>query len=297
MRAAAASALLLALLACGCDPAEPPVARPGWPERRGDEEPRWSDTPRPILIGHRGSGRDGYEDPYAENTLPSILHAIQDEGAVGVEIDVMLTRDGEVVVMHDPMLDRTTECTGCVSERTLDEVRACRTTGGRRPSTPPSLAEVLRAIDDLPVEPFVTLDAKVALESCPAPGGGGVDHAAWLGRRIGEEIASAGTQRFTSIQGPAEVLRAAREAAPGVMTLLNDSDMSYAVALAEQEGFTGVAMSLTRLENEAVRRARAAGLFIDTFIVNAPIDLAVALSYSADSIETDDVEAVMAAFP
>lgn len=302
MQAAAASAVLLALLVTGCDPGGPPAARPGWPEgserpeRRGSAEPSWSDTARPIIIGHRGSGRDGDEERYPENTIPSILNVIESEGAVGVEFDVMLTRDLEVVVMHDTTLDRTTDCAGCVSERTLEELRACRSTGGRTSSGPPTIAEVLRAIEDLPVEPFVTVDSKPALEGCPAPGGSEADHAALLGRRIGEEIAAVGTQRFTSIQGPVELLRAARKAAPGVMTLLAHSSMSSAVTIAEQEGFTGVAVGLIRLEEESVQRARAAGLLIDTFVVNAPVDLAVALGYGVDSIETDDVDVLMEAF-
>ncbi len=73
-------------------------------------------------------------------------------GAGGLELDVHLTRDGHVVVIHDATVDRTTGGTGAVAGMTLDELRGGRgstASAGRRRQYPaqrgrvPTLAEVL----------------------------------------------------------------------------------------------------------------------------------------------------------
>jgi len=73
--------------------------------------------PRPIILAHRG---DKLHAP--ENTLPAFEQAIQ-KGADGVELDVKLTADGHVVVMHDSAVNRTTDGRGHVAALTLDAIR------------------------------------------------------------------------------------------------------------------------------------------------------------------------------
>ena len=58
-----------------------------------------------------------------ENTLTAIRSS-KEEGACGVEVDVMLTRDGHCVLLHDETVDRTSNGSGRVSEMTLEELRA-----------------------------------------------------------------------------------------------------------------------------------------------------------------------------
>jgi glycerophosphoryl diester phosphodiesterase len=58
---------------------------------------------RPLVIGHRGARRRA-----PENTMAAFELAMS-EGADGVELDVRLNRDGDVVVIHDPTLTRVTE--------------------------------------------------------------------------------------------------------------------------------------------------------------------------------------------
>jgi len=71
----------------------------------------------PLLFAHRG-----YSSRAPENTLPAFALA-REEGIPGVELDVHLCATGEVVVIHDDKVDRTTDGTGEVSELTLDEIK------------------------------------------------------------------------------------------------------------------------------------------------------------------------------
>jgi len=100
-------------------------------------------------LGHRGTGPTREGHPFPENSISSFLAAM-DEGADGVELDVEITQDGRLIVMHDDTVDRTTDCTGCVSEMTFDEIRACRLLDGAGNPTeeqPPTLVEVYSALD------------------------------------------------------------------------------------------------------------------------------------------------------
>lgn len=101
-----------------------------------------------AAIGHRGTGPTRQGHPFPENSISSFLAAIH-EGANGIELDVEITQDGQLIVMHDDTLDRTTNCTGCVSETSFEQVRACRLLDGEGNETdeaPPTLAEVYAAV-------------------------------------------------------------------------------------------------------------------------------------------------------
>ena len=65
-----------------------------------------------LIIGHRGA-----RNLWPENSLEGFRRT-RDLGVDAVEFDVHLARDGELVVIHDPSLERTTEGTGPVADRT-----------------------------------------------------------------------------------------------------------------------------------------------------------------------------------
>lgn len=77
----------------------------------------WDDLPAPIVIGHRG---DKLYSP--ENTISSFKQAAE-KGADAVEFDVKLTEDRQVIVLHDQMVDRTTNGSGNVAKMSLDTIR------------------------------------------------------------------------------------------------------------------------------------------------------------------------------
>ena len=91
-----------------------------------------------MIMGHRGAAA---LEP--ENTLRSIGRAIE-IGVDAVEIDVHLSKDKKVVVIHDETLDRTTNGTGDVHSHTLEELKALSAGKGERI---PTLQEVIDFID------------------------------------------------------------------------------------------------------------------------------------------------------
>ena len=71
-----------------------------------------------LIVGHRGA-----RDLWPENSLEGFRRTLA-LGADGVELDIHLSRDGELVVIHDPTLERTTEGRGAVHDRTAAELDA-----------------------------------------------------------------------------------------------------------------------------------------------------------------------------
>lgn len=72
---------------------------------------------KPMIIGHRGAAGVA-----PENTLASFQLALA-QGADGVELDVHLSRDGRLMVCHDPTLDRTTNGSGWICRMKASEIR------------------------------------------------------------------------------------------------------------------------------------------------------------------------------
>lgn len=133
------------------------IAGFGLPERKGIadkkltraqkilREFRKADSKIVLVASHRGDWRN-----FPENSLEAITSAI----AIGVdivEIDIQQTRDGELVLMHDKTVDRTTTGKGKVAEMTLKEIQDLRLKNGIGRATNyrvPTLAEALHITRD-----------------------------------------------------------------------------------------------------------------------------------------------------
>lgn len=70
------------------------------------------------IWAHRGCSQR-----YPENTLLAFEKAIAIKNLTGIELDIQLTKDGHMVVIHDERVDRTTESIGFVRDYTLSELR------------------------------------------------------------------------------------------------------------------------------------------------------------------------------
>jgi glycerophosphoryl diester phosphodiesterase len=112
-----------------------------------------------LKIGHRGA--KGYEP---ENTLISFQKAL-DMQVDGIELDVHLSADGELIVIHDETIDRTTNGKGVVNALSLRELKAFQIENEHQI---PTLSEVFDLLDqycfiNIELKSYETADAVVAL--------------------------------------------------------------------------------------------------------------------------------------
>ena len=101
-------------------------------------------TGKSITIGHRGTSK------YLENTIPSYRKAYEEYGCPAVELDLRLSSDGELVIMHDATLERTTTGTGKITETTLAQLKTLQVTHNGNGDTAeiPTFEDVLQAFAD-----------------------------------------------------------------------------------------------------------------------------------------------------
>ena len=94
-----------------------------------------------VVIAHRGSPSSSGAP---ENTLGAFRAAI-DAGADWLEFDVRATRDGQLVVLHDATVDRTTDGSGAIAGLTLEQARALDAGNGERIPTVDEVVRLARA--------------------------------------------------------------------------------------------------------------------------------------------------------
>ncbi|MEV7752091.1 glycerophosphodiester phosphodiesterase [Streptomyces griseofuscus] len=212
-----------------------------------------------LTIGHRGVM--GVEP---ENTLRSFV-AAQRAGLDLIELDLHLSKDGALVVMHDAEVDRTTDGSGPIAEKTLSELRALDAGRGERV---PVFEEVLDAVDT-PLQAEIK-DVAAARE---------------LARVMLERdlVARVEVSSFHD-EAVAEIARLV----PGVRTALiagryGPEVVERAVAV----GAPTLCLDIRRITLETVEHARAAGLRIIGWTVNTQEQLRLVRALELDGATTD----------
>ncbi|MFJ1605959.1 glycerophosphodiester phosphodiesterase [Streptomyces sp. NPDC088253] len=212
-----------------------------------------------LTIGHRGVM--GVEP---ENTLRSFI-AAQHAGLDLIELDLHLSKDGALVVMHDADVDRTTDGSGPIAEMTLAELRSLDAGHGERV---PVFEEVLDAVRaPLQAEIKDTAAARALAE---------VMHRRDLVGRV--EVSSFHDEAI------AEITRLV----PGVRTALIASRYGVDVVdRAVEVGAATVCLNIRRLTLEVVEHARKADLRIIGWVVNTQDHLRLVRALELDGATTD----------
>jgi glycerophosphoryl diester phosphodiesterase len=219
----------------------------------------------PLVIAHRG---DSEHRP--ENTLASFASALE-VGAEVVEFDVQFTRDGHVVVVHDPTVDRTTNGTGRVAQMNLAEIKKLsagyptrfgNTYAGERV---PTLAEVLGLLKDrahamIEVKPeAVTEDAEGGIEA-----------------HVVAEIRKAAVEKEVAvISFSRTALVRFRTLAPELLRghLFHQGAPGEMLEGAREAGTELIMPEKRLLSDELRERAREAGIKVATWVVDDPGEL------------------------
>lgn len=199
-----------------------------------------------------------------ENTLRSFV-AAQHAGLDVIELDLHLSKDGALVVMHDTDVDRTTDGTGPIADKTLAELRALDAGRGERV---PVFEEVLDAVKSPLQAEIKDVAAARALAE--------VMNDRDLAPRV--EVSSFHDDAV------AEIARLV----PGVRTALIASRYGTDVVdRAVAAGAATVCLNIRRLTLEVVERARKADLRIIGWVVNTQDHLRLVRALELDGATTD----------
>ncbi len=241
---------LVAMVACGTTSSTPPPSTPAAAPLRG-------------VVAHRGASRDA-----PENTLAA-LRLAWELGCESAEIDVRVTADRQVVLMHDADTRRTGGRDRAVADQTLAELRELDVGAWKAPryrgERVPTLGE---AIDATPPGRMLFVELKTSAADAELV--------------AGAIRAAAPEQRGAVVALQAydvDALRAVGERLPGVETYWTvdppqDTDgnrLPYPAELARgaaELGLTGVAVHHASADDAFVAAVAAAGLVLDVWTVN-----------------------------
>ena len=252
------------------------------------ERPFSQDSGSPLVVAHRGASK-----VEAENTLEAFEAAIE-AGADAIELDVRLTADGVPVVLHDADLARTTDATGAVASRTIEELSEVRIRGRHGSTRVPAFREVLDALVGR-----IALD--VELKNVP----GEPDFAPGAERLVAATLAvldEAGARDDVLVSSFDPVaLDAVRRLGPGVATgLLTTPDVDAVAALtfARDRGHPWVlpALGAARAAGGAlIEAAAAASIRVGTWLTDDPAQAVALFRSGIDAVATNDPGPVVAA--
>jgi len=238
----------------------------------------------PANLGHRGTGVTESGNPFPENSIPSFVAAIA-EGADGIELDAVLTSDGEVIVMHDDTLDRTTNCTGCVSAMTFDEVRACRLLDGDGTATeerPPTLVGAYAVVSG---NLLINIELKVYGEDCATP----ETAPDLLVDKVLEEVIAIGVQERTIFSSSNEgVVERVKMLQPGFYSALVSESPSEALVERAVELEQDAIHPDISVTEATVQSALEAGLQVNVYGANTAEEMQAQLDKGATGIITDE---------
>lgn len=229
------------------------------------EAARRAAAPAPTILGHRGAvtTRTG------ENTLGAMQYAAPHVGML--EFDVRLTADRELVLMHDPTLDRTTDCAGRVSSWTLAELRARCRVGSQVIPTFDEVAGYAASVGK-PIAPELK-DAVVSADDLA---------------KVVSVIRSHGLTGDTWVQSfHGSWFAALRRLEPRLRTVLV-SNRSPSPSSVTGTGAAGVATPVAALTIPRVRAYHAQGLRVWGWTARTTAELEMAKAMRADAVVTDD---------
>ncbi|MFC6158511.1 glycerophosphodiester phosphodiesterase [Kribbella jiaozuonensis] len=216
-----------------------------------------------IITGHRGAL--GTEP---ENTLRSFRRAVAD-GCDEIELDLRVSADGELVIMHDATVDRTTSGSGEVASLTLAELR---TLDAGLDEQIPTWSEVIEAVD-VRIQAEVKSEAAVPL----------------LAQSLKSNPSLAARTLVTSFHP--EILLAVRDSYPDATTghiFGRTPDIAEVITRTREARATWSLCGITGLTPAGVAELHAAGLSVTAWPVPDPATLAQATALGVDGVTTDN---------
>ena len=219
-----------------------------------------------LIIGHRGA-----KGHAPENALISFQKAL-DFGVDGIELDVHLSADNQIMVIHDETVNRTTNGDGFLNQLSLQELKALRIADAHQI---PTLAEVLDLVDR---KIFINIELK------------GKDTAKPVLALIEKYIATKNWryESFLISSFDWNALQEVHQLNPKIaLGVLTETDVDLAIGFAEFIKAKSIHPYFHLLNKENTMLMQQKGFQVFPWTVNEPEDIQKIKSYTVNGIITD----------
>jgi glycerophosphoryl diester phosphodiesterase len=239
--------------------------------------------PATLVAAHRGGAA-----LWPENSLLAFRESLA-LGVDALELDLHMTADGEIVVLHDPTLERTTTARGRVRDLKLAELAGVRLKtrdGAVTDERIPTFAQVLdlAALVSIELLPEIKVDAHRQRYD-------GIEE------KVLALVRARGLQARTTIQAfQVETIRRLRELEPKARTMLlvargdverDRARPAEAVGRARDLGATDLGMNHRLIDADVMAAARAAGVRVSAWTVNEEADIRRMVDLGVDVVMSD----------
>jgi len=227
-------------------------------------------------IGHRGAAGHA-----PENTLVSVRKALE-IGVDGIEFDVHRSKDGAIVVMHDPTVDRTSNGSGPIAEMTLAELRELDLGTWKGPQfAGERIATLEEFVAAVPAPLKLFLEMKAGNEVYPG-----------IEEQVAQFLAERGLVERTNISSFDHfVLLRMRKLLPQVETgMLYSARPIDPIAMARACGASALHTKWEFISPGLVAEAHALGLTVNAWTANTPATVALCKRTGVDGIISDHPE-------
>lgn len=220
----------------------------------------------------------GFSGLYPENTMLAFSKAAELKGCDGIELDVHLTKDGEVVIIHDEKLDRTcVNRTGYVRDFTLAQLQEAdvsfRFAGECEPQHIPTLREYFELVKDTPL--ITNIELKTGIFEYP-----GIEAKVYdLIREYGleEKIIISSFNHYS--------VRRMKELAPDMVCgLLTETWLIDAGRYTKEVGAECLHPIFYNMTGDIVKEVKSHGIKINTWTVNEERDVKTMIRLGVDSV-------------
>ncbi len=233
-----------------------------------------------INCAHRGTGvNDASGSAFPENTAPSFVQAV-DEGAEMIELDVVHSSDGVLMVIHDDTVDRTTDGSGCVGDMTQAQLQMLdagfNTQMASMGVTIPTLSEALAAVS-LPFNIEIKINDTAGCPNSNKP-------------QLAADVVSAieADGRLIVVSSfDAIVLTEVETLNPAIETgflSTNNNDLDAA----EAGGFDAFNLIFFAADEPLIQDAIGRGLKLNVWMLNEPVRMTELIEFGVNMIITDD---------
>ncbi len=240
-----------------------------------------------TVAGHGGSGFKSWVNNLPMNSFESIRQAVEENNADGVEMDVQLSADSVLILFHDHVLDKSTDCKGLINEHSEKELTGCLySSAGSREFQVASLEKVMQYFSQNPFQPLLTFDLKLH----PAESIDKSEYLKQFARSISEMANNfCYTDKVLIESTSKEMLIELKSINPEFKLFIYPADFESGLATAKELNLFGITIRNNLITKEQVELAHQSGLRVAIWGTKSKKSNREAVLKNPDYIQTDDI--------
>ncbi|MBL4593743.1 MAG: hypothetical protein JKX68_08020 [Flavobacteriales bacterium] len=243
-----------------------------------------------YIIGHGGAGFPSLDNKLPINSFKSVTKAIEKQNADGVEVDLQMSADNQLMLYHDDLLETSTYCSGCISAISAEELGECqyKSYGTLNFSNEKliTLDVIMSRFSQRKVKPIIFLDTKTIV-ICNENNYSEVEKI--MTEKIDLIIKKYNAETWLHVMsGSHEFLLQMQKLNPEAKLWL-DGDFNINIPIVNTYNFYGVSGNSANVTSEQISLAHSKGIYALLFGFKSQAGIISAIKKHPDYLQTDNI--------